>query len=609
MKLIRLIIGLTILSYFSKLHAMTCSNGGNPTAHFIYSAILKNNTGETLSGFQSVDIRFDLHASIDSLAADYSQAFSAVEVQDGVFKLELGPCLPNLNTVHFVQLAVNNKNLSSRTRLLTLPLSIHSYDSQKLSGLTTQEIFQKVDQAIVLKLTNFVDVDFTPSMDGLNQNLNSHLADNQNPHLVNKTQIGLAQVDDVKQLPMSALELSLNPVSDVNVPSSKAVADHVSSQIAMIQVTGFEIENPNLVSHLSRVDNPHSITRSQLNLDFVSNVLQLPMSYFQTVLSTTSDVNVPSSSAVATFVNMAIADQTPTPASALTSSEVSNLKANTLANGASPWTSNVLPTGTSSDYLRGDRTFVAIPADQLTSLEVTNIQSNTLADGSTPWTGKDFSFPAGISSIYLRGDRTFVTIPADQFNATEVSNVKANTLANGSTPWTSKEDTLPAGSSSNYLRGDRTFVVIPADQFNATEVSNVKANTLADGSTPWTGSEGALGVATSGQVLAGDRTWKQLNPSLVGLALVKDLDVLNSFTQNLNQFISTSKIKANTSSGLLLENKSGQGMYISSNGFVGINNMSPLAALDVNGLVRFSDLDTDTITALSTSLMYTAVAP
>ncbi|MCJ8346613.1 hypothetical protein MJH12_13805, partial [bacterium] len=275
MKLLTYFQHICLVTVFTTyLSAMGCINGGDSHAHFQYSGILADENGQNLSGFQNIEMRFELYSSSDGDVEDYSQTFASVEVQDGTFVLDVGPCLPNLSASHFAQLSINNESLSSRTQLITLPLSINSLNSQKLSGMTSQELFLKINDAINLVLSDFSSNSFNPALDTLTQGLQNHQSNTSNPHIVTKSQIGLSQVDDVQQLALSALEINLNPISDINVPSSKAVAAHVSSQIAMIQVTGFELENPNLVAHLSRVDNPHSITRSQLNLEFVSNVLQ-----------------------------------------------------------------------------------------------------------------------------------------------------------------------------------------------------------------------------------------------------------------------------------------------------------------------------------------------
>lgn len=669
------------------IQAMSCINGGDSQANFQYSGVLTDETGVTASGFQTVQMRFDLFSAMDSIRGDYTQVFESVEVKDGIFTIEVGPCLPDLTKSYYVQLAVNNEDLSTRTKLVTLPVSINALNSQKISGLTTQELFLKIDESISLVLVDFSESTIGPALDIMGQSVSDHASNVNNPHSVTKDQVGLSLVDNVKQLPMTMFQTVLGVNDTSKVPSSNAVAEYIESQLSTITVTGFELENPDLVAHLTDLSNPHNVSKSQLQLDQVTNVLQLPMSYLQTVLSTTSDINVPSSSAVATYVNYRLDNQQTHPADQLTASEITSIKSNTLSNGSSPWTSkeNVITSGDNTQYFRGDKTFqtldktavglnlvpntniayataiaadqfnatevtnvkastladgttpwtgkedsvtagttaqyyrgdktfqaltkstvglslvpntniaysATIAADQFTATDVTNVKANTLADGSTPWIGKENALPVGDSTNYLRGDRAFVTIAADQFNATEVSNVKANGLANGTTPWIGKENALPAGDSTNYLRGDRTFVTIPADQLTTTEVDNLQMNYLSDGTSPWNNSEGALGAATSGQVLAGDRTWRQLNPALVGLGKVEDLNVKESFAQNAGQFIETSKIKANSNSGLSLHSQSGQGMFISSNGHIGINTTSPMANLHIAGSADVTTLFVD----------------
>ncbi|MCO4782296.1 MAG: hypothetical protein KC646_08200 [Candidatus Cloacimonetes bacterium] len=635
----------------SAVQAATCINGGDSQATFQYSGILSDENGTSVSGFQTVQMRFDLFASMDSLQGDYTQVFESVEVKDGVFSLQVGPCLPNLSKSYYVQLAVNNEDLSTRTKLVTLPVSINSINSQKISGLTTQELFLKIDEAISLVLVDFTQSSLAPAIDSLGQNLLDHQANVTNPHNVTKEQVGLAQVDDVKQLPMTMFQTVLGTTDASRVPSSKAVADYVASQISTVNVTGFELENPDLVSHLSRVDNPHNVTKSQLGLNLVSNYLQLPMSYLETVLTTNSDMKVASSSAVASYVDYRLNNQQSKASDAFTGSEVSNLKNNTLANGTSPWTSNTLPTGDSTQYFRGDKTFQtldkaavglnlvpnsniayssSIAADQFTTNEVSGLKSGNLANGTAPWTNKQDAIIETTTGDYFRGDKTFqplnkaavglsnvpntniaysVAIPADQFLVGEVTNLRLNKLKDGSTPWTAKEDALVGGSSSDYLRGDRTFVAIPADELSTEEVDNLKLNYLPDGSSPWNNSEAALGTATAGQVLAGDRSWKALNSNLVGLGQVQDINVENSFAQNAGQYIETSKLKANSNNGLALHSQSGQGMFISSNGFVGINTVNPITNLHIAGNADVTTLFVDDLNSEQAYFASTSFPP
>jgi hypothetical protein len=62
-------------------------------------------------------------------------------------------------------------------------------------------------------------------------NLISHLTDTANPHSVTKTQVGLGNVDDVQQLPMSYLDTdnTLSANSDTKVPSQKAVKYYIDN--------------------------------------------------------------------------------------------------------------------------------------------------------------------------------------------------------------------------------------------------------------------------------------------------------------------------------------------------------------------------------------------
>ncbi|MCJ8345344.1 hypothetical protein MJH12_07380, partial [bacterium] len=170
----------------------------------------------------------------------------------------------------------------------------------------------------------------------------------------------------------------------------------------------------------------------------------------------------------------------------------------------------------------------------------------------------------------------------------DVTNLRSNLLANGTSPWT---------------------VSKASDQLTTSDVSNLRANTLANGTSPWTSSEASLGAATSGLVLAGDRTWKALNPALVGLNQVQDVNVLNSFTQNLSQFIATSKIEANSSAGLLLQGQSGPGLIITSDGLFGINISTPEAMFHVNGDAKFNTLTADDLNSQQAYFESTSFAP
>ncbi|MCJ8346258.1 hypothetical protein MJH12_12005, partial [bacterium] len=397
-----------------------------------------------------------LYSSIDETQASYSQTFTNVAVSDGIFLLELGPCLPDLFKTNFVQLSVNNQSLTPRTKLLSSALSINSKNSEKLSGLTSQALFLKVDESINLILADFSTNTITPALQNTDASLTSHLLNQNNPHGLTKGQVGLSLVDNIQQIPLSYVETSLSVNSDLNIPSSKAVSNYVSLELSNFS-TGFEAVNPNLQTHLLRVDNPHQVSKSQLMLEQVTNVLQLPMSYFQTILSTTSNLNVPSSSAVATFVEKTVF------------------------------------------YKQ------AIFADQFNSNQVSNLMSSALADGTKPWQTLN-NTSVGLNNVPNTNIAYSVTIPADQFTTAEVSNLKAGKLSDNSAPWTGKESAIVLGSTTQYFRGDKTWQVldkqviglgnvpntsiaystaISADDFSQSQVNQLRLNKLSDGSSPW----------------------------------------------------------------------------------------------------------------------------
>ena len=65
-------------------------------------------------------------------------------------------------------------------------------------------------------------------------NLIAHLSDTNNPHNVTKAQVGLANVDNVQQLPMSYLDTDGNLAanSDTKVASQKATKTYVDTAVA-----------------------------------------------------------------------------------------------------------------------------------------------------------------------------------------------------------------------------------------------------------------------------------------------------------------------------------------------------------------------------------------
>ena len=67
--------------------------------------------------------------------------------------------------------------------------------------------------------------------------IDTHLASTSNPHSTTKSQVGLGNVDNIQQMPLSYLDTdgTLSANSDVRVASQKATKTYVDGQIANIQ--------------------------------------------------------------------------------------------------------------------------------------------------------------------------------------------------------------------------------------------------------------------------------------------------------------------------------------------------------------------------------------
>ena len=67
--------------------------------------------------------------------------------------------------------------------------------------------------------------------------IDTHIASTSNPHATTKSQVGLSNVDDIKQMPLAYLDTdaALTANSDVKVASQKATKAYVDGQVAAIQ--------------------------------------------------------------------------------------------------------------------------------------------------------------------------------------------------------------------------------------------------------------------------------------------------------------------------------------------------------------------------------------
>ena len=110
--------------------------------------------------------------------------------------------------------------------------------------------------ALRTELKTYVDnliADTGSDVTALETKVNNHIANNSNPHVVTKTQVGLGNV---------------NNTSDANKPVSTAQA----TAIADAKAAGTAAQT-SINSHAGRKDNPHVVTRAQLSLATTDQVV------------------------------------------------------------------------------------------------------------------------------------------------------------------------------------------------------------------------------------------------------------------------------------------------------------------------------------------------
>ena len=147
------------------------------------------------------------------------------------------------------------------------------------------------------------------AINGVQDNLDDHVADTTNPHEVTKSQVGLGNVDNTSDAskPVSTLQkAAIDAVQDnldsheedVSNPHSVTKAqvglgnvDNTSDAdkpVSTAQQSAISGVQSNLTTHIEDVSNPHGVTKSQVGLGNVDN---------------TSDANKPISSATQTALN------------------------------------------------------------------------------------------------------------------------------------------------------------------------------------------------------------------------------------------------------------------------------------------------------------------
>ena len=120
-----------------------------------------------------------------------------------------------------------------------------------------------------------------------------HTTNKNNPHEVTKSQIGLSNVDNVKQASKAEFDAHAGDnnrhvtAADKSNWNSKAsgVHSHPTSQI-----TGLDPKLANYDGHIGNKNNPHQVTKAQVGLGNVGNFLQASKQEFDTLNGTVSSL-------------------------------------------------------------------------------------------------------------------------------------------------------------------------------------------------------------------------------------------------------------------------------------------------------------------------------
>jgi hypothetical protein len=145
-------MGRFILCFYALLLITVNSNAA--TGYFQYSGVIKDSLGYPLSGVTSKDITIQLYASETGGTYGYSQTFSAVPINNGIFVLNIGPVSSELlNTNKWLELSLNTTVLAPRTYIPTFPSSLFSEDSERLGGKTASELLNTLQSEIDTAIT------------------------------------------------------------------------------------------------------------------------------------------------------------------------------------------------------------------------------------------------------------------------------------------------------------------------------------------------------------------------------------------------------------------------------------------------------------------------
>ena len=185
-------------------------------------------------------------------------------------------------------------------------LTAHKGDKSNPHGVTKEQVglgnVANVPQASKTEFDNHANnsIIHVTAQDKANWNskangadLTGHTTNKNNPHEVTKSQIGLSNVDNVKQASKAEFDAHAGDnnrhvtAADKSNWNSKANGSHTHPTS---QITDLDPKLDNYDGHIGNKNNPHGVTKAQVGLGNVGNFLQASKQEFDTLNGTVSSL-------------------------------------------------------------------------------------------------------------------------------------------------------------------------------------------------------------------------------------------------------------------------------------------------------------------------------
>lgn len=110
-------------------------------------------------------------------------------------------------------------------------------------------------------------------LSSLLDNFTKHVDDKNNPHKVSKIQIGLENVNNTSDMQKPVSTLQEKAISTARAEAISTAASDAQSKANLAKTEAISTAQAALNNHANRKDNPHVVTRAQLNLDAPNEVV------------------------------------------------------------------------------------------------------------------------------------------------------------------------------------------------------------------------------------------------------------------------------------------------------------------------------------------------